>query len=178
MKKQFLNRALPVLALALLAGAFAFTGCKKKMPKEEPPPPPKVEEVAPEATPDTTGQAERERQAQMDGDRQRIQTIYFDYDRSEIRPDQREKVSTNAEIFRKWSDWAVTVEGNCDERGTTEYNLALGERRAMAGKQALVAAGVDAARISTVSYGEEHPADTGHNEAAWSKNRRDDFKVR
>ena len=177
MKKHFVTRFLPVLALAMLTGALAMTGCKKKMPKEEPPPPPQVEEVAPMAEPDTTGQAERDLQASMDADRARILAVYFDYDKSVIRPDQRDKVTTNSDIFRRWTKWAITVEGHCDERGTTEYNLALGERRATAAKQALVAAGVDAARISTVSFGEERPVDPGQNESAWSRNRRAEFRV-
>lgn len=178
MKKNAFFKHAPLAVLVILVLALAVTGCKKKMPKEEPPPPPKVEEVAPPAAPDTTGQAARELQARMDADKARIQTVYFDYDKSEVKPDQRGKITTNADIFRTWTDWAVSVEGHCDERGTTEYNLALGERRAMAAKQALVAAGVDAARISTVSYGEERPVDSGHTEAAWSQNRRAEFKVR
>jgi peptidoglycan-associated lipoprotein len=178
MQRKVSPRLLPVLAVLVLALAVTLTGCKKKMPKEEapPPPPPKVEEVTP--PPDTTGQAARERQAAMEADRARIMTVYFDYDRSDIRPDQRDRIMTNAEIFRKWTDWQISIEGNCDERGTVEYNLALGERRASAAKQALVAAGIVGTRLSTVSYGEERPVDPGHNEAAWSKNRRDDFKVK
>jgi peptidoglycan-associated lipoprotein len=173
------SRVLPVIAVLVIALAVALTGCKKKMPKEvaPPPPPPKVEEVTPPPAPDTTGQAARERQAQMDADRARIVTIYFDFDKSEIRSDQRDRMSTDADIFRRWPEWTIRAEGNCDERGTVEYNLALGERRANAAKQALLAAGIDAARITTISYGEERPVDPGHNEAAWAKNRRVDFKV-
>ncbi|HEY3296969.1 MAG TPA: peptidoglycan-associated lipoprotein Pal [bacterium] len=181
MTKQFRNRALPIVAVLIIALAFAATGCKKHAPKEAPPPPPppKVETVTPPPPPpDTTGQAEREMRAAMEADRGRIQSVYFDFDKSDIRADQRTSVSTDADIFRKWTQWQVVVEGNCDERGTAEYNLALGERRATAGKNALVAAGVDAARVSTVSYGKERPTDPGHTEAAWSKNRRDDFKVK
>jgi peptidoglycan-associated lipoprotein len=114
----------------------------------------------------------------MDADRARIQTVYFDYDKSDIRSDQRDKIRTDADIFRTWTEWAVTVEGHCDERGTNEYNLALGERRAAAAKQALIAEGVDAARLNTISYGEERPVDPGHDESAWSHNRRAEFKVR
>ncbi len=181
MTKHFTTRYLPILGILVLALAFSVAGCKKKAPKEAPPPPepPKVEEVTPPpAAPDTTGQAARELQAAMDADRARLQAVYFDYDRADIRGDQRDRVTTNAEIFRRWTVWQVSVEGHCDERGTNEYNLALGERRATAGKQALVAAGVDAARISTVSYGEERPANPGHDEAAWGQNRRDEFRVR
>jgi peptidoglycan-associated lipoprotein len=178
MTKQFRSIILPVAVILVLGLALVLTGCKKKMPKEAPPPPPpKVEEVKAPVAPDTTGQAARERQAAMDADKARIQSVYFDFDKSDIRADQRDKVTTDAEVFRKWTDWKIRVEGNCDERGTTEYNLALGERRANAGKQALVAAGIDAGRILTVSYGKDKPVDPGHSEANWAKNRRDDFKV-
>jgi peptidoglycan-associated lipoprotein len=178
MRRNVSHYLLPVIAVLVIALAVAVTGCKKKMAKEEPPPPPpKVEEVAPPA-PDTTGQAARERQATMDADRARIVTVYFDYDKSDIRPEQRDRITTNAEIFRRWTDWPVSIEGHCDERGTVEYNLALGERRALAAKQALVAAGIEGARLSTVSYGEERPADPGHDETAWGKNRRAEFKTR
>jgi peptidoglycan-associated lipoprotein len=182
MTKHFNSRLFPIVTILVIALALSMAGCKKKAPKEAPPPPPppKVEEVTPAAPPppDTTGNAERAMKAAMDADRGRIATVYFDFDRSDIRADQRGVVSANADIFRKWTQWQVTVEGNCDERGTAEYNLALGERRASAGKQALVAAGVDAARISTVSYGKERPMDPGHSEASWAKNRRDDFRVK
>jgi len=177
MQRKF-THLLPLIAVLVIALAVAVTGCKKKMPPEAPPPPPpRVEEVAPPA-PDTTGQAAREQQATMDADRARIVTVYFDYDKSEVRADQRDRIATNAEIFRRWTDWPLSIEGNCDERGTVEYNLALGERRAMAAKQALVAAGIEAARVSTVSYGEERPADPGHDETAWAKNRRAEFRAR
>jgi len=177
MQRKF-THLLPLIAVLVIALAVALTGCKKKMPKEAPPPPPRVEEVAPPPAPDTTGQAAREQQAAMDADRARIVTVYFDYDKSEIRADQRDRITTNAEIFRRWTDWPISIEGSCDERGTVEYNLALGERRAMAAKQALVAAGIEAARVSTVSYGEERAADPGHDETAWAKNRRAEFKAR
>jgi len=131
MHRKF-SHLLPVIAVLVIALAVALTGCKKKMPKEAPPPPPRVEEVAPPPAPDTTGQAAREQQAAMDADRARIVTVYFDYDKSEIRADQRDRITTNAEIFRRWTDWPISIEGSCDERGTVEYNLALGERRAMA----------------------------------------------
>lgn len=182
MTKQFQTRVMPVVAILIIALAFAATGCKKHAPKEAPPPPqpPKVEEVktAPPPPPDTTGQAEREMKAAMEADRGRIQSAYFDFDKSDIRADQRPTISTDADIFRKWTQWQFVVEGNCDERGTDNYNLALGQRRATAGKNALVAAGIDAGRISTVSYGKERPVDTGHTEASWQKNRRDDFKIK
>jgi peptidoglycan-associated lipoprotein len=114
----------------------------------------------------------------MDADRARIQTVYFDFNKSDIRADQRDKIKTDAEIFRTWTEWQISVEGYCDERGTNEYNLALSERRASAAKQALVAEGIATKRITTVSYGEERPADPGHDESAWSRNRRTEFRVK
>jgi peptidoglycan-associated lipoprotein len=178
--KKHLVRFLPLAIIIMVAIALALTGCKKKMPKEEatPPPPPKVEEVKKEAAPDTTGDAEKKLKADMDADRARMQVVYFDYDKSDIRPDQRDKVKTDAEILRKWAKWNVSVEGHCDERGTSEYNMALGERRAKAAEKALASEGIDATRISTISYGKERPADPGHTESAFSKNRRAEVKVK
>ncbi|MBI5060111.1 peptidoglycan-associated lipoprotein Pal [candidate division KSB1 bacterium] len=176
MKPKNLSRLLPLLAVFVLAVAISMTGCKKKTRKttEEVTAPPAIEEVKPE-TPTTSGD---DQQSQMDADRQRIQTVYYDYDQSAIRGDQRDKVKTNGEIFKKWADWSISIEGHCDERGTNEYNLALGERRATAAKQALVAEGVAAGRVSTVSYGEERPADPGHSESSWSRNRRAEFRAK
>jgi peptidoglycan-associated lipoprotein len=100
--------------------------------------------------------------------------IYFDFDKYNIRPG-------DAEILKKNYEWMqanpgkVRIEGNCDERGTVEYNLALGQKRADAAKGYLVNLGVDSSRLETVSYGKEKPIDPGHNEEAWAKNRRDDF---
>ncbi|MBN2309031.1 MAG: peptidoglycan-associated lipoprotein Pal [Candidatus Hydrogenedentes bacterium] len=99
-------------------------------------------------------------------------TIYFDFDSSALRPDARETLKQNAEIMKQLPDVIIQVEGHCDERGTQEYNLALGERRALAARDFLVKLGVSGDRIITISYGEEFPADPGHDEAAWGKNRR------
>lgn len=103
------------------------------------------------------------------------QAVYFDFDRSEIKPDFYRTVKLNAEYLSLDHGATVTVKGHCDERGTREYNLALGERRAMAVKHALIAEGVSPSRINVISYGEDKPAVDGHNEAAWSKNRRAEF---
>lgn len=107
-----------------------------------------------------------------------IQNVYFDYDKSNIRPDAREILKSNAEIFTKNSGATIVVEGHCDERGTAEYNMALGERRAQEVKQYLMNLGIPATRIETISYGEEKPADPGHNEAAWAQNRRAQFLLK
>jgi len=107
-----------------------------------------------------------------------VQNIYFDYDKSAIRPDAREILKANAEIFTKNSAANIVVEGYCDERGTAEYNMALGERRAQEAKQYLVNLGINASRMETVSYGEERPLDPGQNEAAWAQNRRVQFLLK
>ena len=101
--------------------------------------------------------------------------IYFDFDRSEIRPDARTLLENNAQWLKVNPRARVKIEGNCDERGTTEYNLALGQRRAEATKRFLAAMGVDASRLSTISYGKERPVCVEHKEDCWWKNRRSHF---
>ena len=98
--------------------------------------------------------------------------VFFDYDRSDIKAEGRQTLQRQADWLKKYANVTITVEGHCDERGTREYNLALGERRATAVKKILVALGVPANRISTISYGKERPAVVGSNEAAWAQNRR------
>jgi len=103
--------------------------------------------------------------------------IHFEFDKSTLTPAAQDSLLRKAEWLREHSDATITIEGNCDERGTNEYNLALGDRRAESAKAFLVDLGIDAARISTISYGEERPIDPRHNEEAWAKNRRDHFVV-
>ena len=98
--------------------------------------------------------------------------VFFDYDKSDIKAEGRQVLQRQADWLKKYSNVTVTVEGHCDERGTREYNLALGERRATAVKKMLVALGVPANRVSTISYGKERPAVVGSNEAAYAQNRR------
>jgi peptidoglycan-associated lipoprotein len=102
---------------------------------------------------------------------------FFGLDSAELDDAGRAVVTANAALLRMYPAWAVTVEGHCDERGTTEYNLALGERRAMAVKTYLVSLGIAADRVLTVSYGEEFPFDAGHDEEAWASNRRAHFVI-
>jgi peptidoglycan-associated lipoprotein len=104
-----------------------------------------------------------------------IQNIYFDFDRSNVRADAREILKANAEIFKANANAKIIVEGHCDERGTAEYNMALGERRAQEAKQYLVNLGIDSSRLVTISYGEERPADAQSTEEAWAQNRRAQF---
>ena len=98
--------------------------------------------------------------------------VFFDTDQSTVREDGRQTLNRQAEWLKKYGNYQITVEGHCDERGTREYNLALGERRANAARQYLVAQGIPAARIKTISYGKERPDPVGSDEAAWARNRR------
>jgi peptidoglycan-associated lipoprotein len=102
-------------------------------------------------------------------------TVHFDYDSSVVKSGDKPKISTVAEYLKSNSSAAVEVDGHCDERGTDEYNRALGERRALAVRESLVADGVDASRVETVSFGRDRPVDTGRGEAAHAKNRRGEF---
>lgn len=103
--------------------------------------------------------------------------IHFDFDRSDVRPADRPILEGIAEHLKANPDMYLLVEGHCDERGTNEYNLALGEKRALGTRAFLAGLGVEEHRMDTVSYGEEDPIDAGHDEAAWAKNRRAHFKV-
>ena len=101
-----------------------------------------------------------------------IKDIHFNFDKYDIRPGDTEILKENAALLTKYSTVKIQIEGHCDERGTIEYNLALGERRANSTKQYLISLGISSDRISTISYGKERPLDPGHNEEAWAKNRR------
>lgn len=106
---------------------------------------------------------------------QNIKDIYFDYDKSDIRADQESSMQADVQFLNQHSNINFTVEGHCDERGSTEYNIALGDKRATSVKNALVAGGVSASRIKTISYGKEKPFCTESNEACWQQNRRGHF---
>lgn len=103
--------------------------------------------------------------------------VYFDFDKSTVRSDQVERIEKNAEFLKNNPEVRVRIEGNCDERGTNEYNMALGQRRALSGKQYMVNLGVEESRLDTISYGEERSINFGHDELSWSQNRRDDFVI-
>ena len=106
-----------------------------------------------------------------------LQPVFFGLDQSEVDQAGQQLLQRNADVLKKYGTWQITIEGHCDERGTAEYNLALGERRAVAARNYLVSLGVSADRIKTVSYGKEFPFDPGHTESAWAKNRRAHFVV-
>ena len=160
-------------SLVALAAALALA-CTPK-PKPEPPPP----EPTPAPPPAPTPRAAEDDIRAMSLDRvsSYLKPAFFDYDKSDLRPDARDTLAGNATWLRSHPSVVFTIEGHCDERGTAQYNLALGDRRANAAKEYLVSLGIDAGRIKTVSYGKERPFATGHDEASWAKNRRAHFVV-
>lgn len=106
-----------------------------------------------------------------------LEKVYFDFDAADLSEQARAALTKDAGLLQKQPATKVRIEGNCDERGSAEYNLALGERRAVSAKKYLVTLGIAEGRLSTISYGKERPAVQGHDEAAWAKNRRDEFVV-
>jgi peptidoglycan-associated lipoprotein len=106
---------------------------------------------------------------------QNVKDAYFDFNKSDIRPDARDNLAKTAEFLRSYAQVRVTIEGHCDERGSTEYNIGLGERRAQAAKNYLISLGIPADRMDTVSWGKERPFCTEHDEACWQLNRRAHF---
>ena len=129
---------------------------------------PKTDTVSEETLPNDITELNRVVQA-----RGYIQDAFFEYNDSSLSADAQAALTSSANWLKKNSQYNLLIEGHCDERGTEQYNLALGDRRANQAKEYLVTLGVDAARIRTVSYGEERPFDAGHDEPAWAKNRRD-----
>ncbi|MBJ6727837.1 peptidoglycan-associated lipoprotein Pal [Geomesophilobacter sediminis] len=106
-----------------------------------------------------------------------LQRIYFAFDSYALTKEDRDILTKNLEVLKKAANAKVQIAGNCDERGSDDYNLALGEERAREAKKYLVTLGIPAERLSVISYGKEKPLDPGHDEAAWAKNRRDDFVI-
>lgn len=128
-------------------------------------------------TAQTPSQTESAQQLQNASLQFALEKIYFDFDSAILSEASREELAKNAAKLTKETTSTIRIEGNCDERGSAEYNLALGERRAKAAQQYLVTMGVKPDRLSIISYGEEQPAIKENNEAAWAKNRRDEFQV-
>jgi peptidoglycan-associated lipoprotein len=106
-----------------------------------------------------------------------LKPAFFEYDSADLSADAQSALNVNAGVLKQYPSWTVTIEGHCDERGTAEYNLALGERRAVAARAYLISLGISADRLRTVSYGKEFPFDPGHAEAAFVKNRRAHFVI-
>lgn len=156
-------------ALLIAAGSVILAGCASKAPKQLPPDPGPATSTS---TGDTSGRAIPGSQADFVERMMGQDTVYFDTDRYNIDSQDMAALQAQAQWLQQYPAKRATIEGHCDERGTREYNLALGERRANAAKNYLVSLGVDAARVSTVSFGKERPMALGSNEDAWSKNRR------
>src|ERR1035437_188617 len=112
-----------------------------------------------------------------DAEALKAETVFFDFDSSVVKASERPKVAAVADYLKANSPKAVKIEGNCDERGTEEYNRSLGERRALAVREELIRLGIDLTRVDTISYGKDKPVAQGHDESAWRQNRRDDFMV-
>jgi peptidoglycan-associated lipoprotein len=144
-----------IKAIAAIAALMFIAACSSNTSSTEPP------SASTSVAPGSIGDFR-----QNVGDR-----VYFDTDMSSIREDGRNTLAKQAEWLKKYTSYPITIEGKCDERGTREYNLALGERRANAARQYLVAQGVPAQRIKTISYGKERPEAVGSDEGAWARNR-------
>lgn len=155
--------------MLLFAGALAISACASKAPKELPPEPgPATTTQTPTGETGPTPGSQADFSAKMMGS----DTIYFDTDKYDVDATDQAALAKQAQWLLQYPNKRATIEGHCDERGTREYNLALGERRANAAKNYLVSLGVDAARLSTISYGKERPVALGSNEEAWAQNRR------
>lgn len=187
MMRQTLSTLL--LASLLLAAAAA---CAKQQPPVARPMPPPAEaggsaarvplppEPVPEPVPVPPLPEEDELGARSLDELNRdspLQPVFFAFDASELTPEAQAVLQANAAVLRRYPTWQITIEGHCDERGTAEYNLALGERRALAARHYLVSLGIEASRLRVVSYGKEFPFDPGHNEEAWARNRRAHFVI-
>jgi len=139
------------------------------------------EKVAEEKAREEKVAEEKAREEKVWEDRRGIrfeaESVYFDFDKSFVRPEYRSVLMEKAEFLKDNPNVDIRIEGNCDERGTNEYNLALGERRAESAKKFLIPLGISPDRIETISYGEERPLAVGHNEDSWAQNRRDDFAI-
>ncbi len=178
-------KKLIIYALAIIL-IFSFAVACKKKPKEVPPPPPQTQEQPPvekvEAPVVQEPQLSEEEiflQKSLDQiNREKpLATIYFDYDRAVIRDDARATMDANATWMKKFRSAKILVEGHCDERGTEEYNLALGEKRAKAAQDYLLSMGIGSDRLKIISYGKSQPINPGHDEGAWQMNRRAQFLV-
>jgi peptidoglycan-associated lipoprotein len=163
----------PLAALTLLALTACASHPKPPLP---PPPPPRAAEQAPYGPPTAAPAPGPVASQPLPGTAQDFvvnvgDRVYFDYDQSQIRPDAQPTLAAQAQWLLRYPEVQVRIEGNCDERGTREYNFALGARRADRARAFLIDHGVSPARITTISYGKERPVDPGHDEAAWAKNR-------
>ena len=183
-KRSRLSILVLVVILALMA---PLAGCKKKQPETEPAPPPvettpppppppaptPVPTEEPKPLPEEPVETMSQKLARIKG---MLEVVHFAFDRYDLDDQNRALLKKNADVLKSNADVTIVIEGHCDERGTIEYNIALGERRANSVRDYLTSLGVDSSRMRIISYGEEKPEDLGSNEAAWAKNRRAEFQ--
>ncbi len=183
MKKSFV--LIGIIGLILCFSIMMTTGCAKKSVVKEQPVAGEQKAAVAETTKEVLKESPRQEVAKVEEGAVRekaapaemFKDINFDFDKFNLKPEAREILKQHADYLAKNADKNVTIEGHCDERGTSEYNLALGERRAKGAMKYLKGLGISEKRMKTVSYGEEKPLDPGQNEEAWAKNRRDHFVV-
>src|SRR3954464_11885301 len=182
-----------VISILALSSVLAVAGCAKKAPQTAPmpppppppaapaPPPPPPPPPAPAPAPAPRPLTEEEIFARKSVDQlnaeKPLDDVFFELDRSDIQDEGRSILQRDAEWLKRWTSTQVTIEGHCDSRGSAEYNLGLGSRRASAVKDYLISLGVPQTRLTTVSKGKEQPACTDENESCWSQNRRGHFIV-
>lgn len=173
---SYLRKGL-LIGLCLAVTLTMSTGCARKK-KQQPAIQPDLNASSTPANEVTTGTGQPDvDQDKLAFSRAGVKPVYFDYNSYALRPDALATLKTNAEAFKtgEIANAYIQIEGHCDERGTQEYNLALGEKRALAARDYLIKLGVSGDRIITISYGEEDPADPGHTESSWALNRRAEF---
>ena len=190
-----MTAARSLATLVVTAALMAAVGCGKKTPpvaRPAPPPPANTGSTAP-SRPPAPPEPVREpsvvppepvrddaiSSASLDdlNKNSPLKPVYFELDSSDLTAANQKTLDEDAALLKRYTSWTVTVEGHCDERGTAEYNLALGERRAIAARAYLISLGIAADRLRTVSYGKEFPFDPGHDESAFAKNRRAHFVI-
>jgi peptidoglycan-associated lipoprotein len=170
-----------IVTVLVIVLAFSIAGCGRKRvsPVDEEAERAAAERAAAEAAREKPSLPEREREPvqPMRPEEMRLDNVYFEFDKYDLTADARSALSANGRILMENPGINVLIEGHCDERGTEEYNLALGEKRALAARDYLVGFGIARDRLSVISYGEEKPVDPRHNEEGWARNRRARFLV-
>jgi peptidoglycan-associated lipoprotein len=188
------TRIAAVVAVIVMAALLSGACGKKKSPvvrpmpepsmpattpsPPSPPPPPQPVAEQPIVPPEPVAEASIDSKPLDELNKEGLlKPVFFEYDASDLSAEAQQALNQDAALLKQHSTWVITIEGHCDERGTAEYNLALGERRAVAARTYLVSLGIAADRLHTVSYGKEFPFDPGHTEAAWAQNRRAHFVI-
>jgi peptidoglycan-associated lipoprotein len=192
MMRRAVSRTAVSLVMAAAVVAAACGGNKPPVARPTPPPPappaaadvsrppaPPAPVAEPTIVPPEPVRDDAIRSASLDDLNRNspLKPVFYEYDSSELTAAALAALDENAALMKRYPTWTVTIEGHCDERGSAEYNLALGERRAVAARAYLLSLGIPADRLRTVSYGKEFPFDPGHDEAAWTKNRRAHFVI-